>query len=128
LNINFSSTRTFSAVAAYLSQYLPYELSAGDILLTAGCNHAIEITMAVLATPGANVLLPRPGYPLYEARAALGGLEIRHYNLLPEKEWEVDIEGVETLADDNTVAIVMVNPNNPCGAVYSYEHLAKVST
>ncbi|CAN6272439.1 unnamed protein product, partial [Urochloa humidicola] len=99
----------------------------GDIVLTAGCNHGIEIMMAVLATPGANVLLPRPGYPLYEARAALGGLEFRHYNLLPEKGWEVDIEGVEALADDNTVAIVTVNPNNPCGSVYSYEHLAKIA-
>ena len=118
---------TLSAVAAYLSRYLPYELSTGDIVLTAGCNHAIEIMMAVLAMPGANVLLPRPGYPMYEARAALGGLEFRHYNLLPDKGWEVDIEGVEALADENTVAIVMVNPNNPCGSVYSDEHLTKVS-
>jgi len=118
---------TLSAVAAYLSRYLPYELSTGDIVLTAGCNHAIEIMMAVLAMPGANVLLPRPGYPMYEARAALGGLEFRHYNLLPDKGWEVDIEGVEALADENTVAIVMVNPNNPCGSVYSYEHLTKIA-
>ncbi|KAG0538220.1 hypothetical protein BDA96_03G216500 [Sorghum bicolor] len=120
-------TEACSAVAAYLSRYLPYELSTGDIVLTAGCNHAIEIMMAVLAMPGANVLLPRPGYPMYEARAALGGLEFRHYNLLPDKGWEVDIEGVEALADENTVAIVMVNPNNPCGSVYSYEHLTKIA-
>ncbi|CAL4969779.1 unnamed protein product [Urochloa decumbens] len=124
LSYNFSVQ---SAVAAYLSRYLPYELSTGDIVLTAGCNHGIEIMMAVLAAPGANVLLPRPGYPLYEARAALGGLEFRHYNLLPEKGWEVDIEGVEALADENTVAIVTVNPNNPCGSVYSYEHLTKIA-
>ncbi|KAK3156691.1 hypothetical protein QOZ80_2AG0110570 [Eleusine coracana subsp. coracana] len=116
-----------SAVAAYLSRDLPYELSPGDIVLTAGCNHAIEVMMAVLATPGANVLLPRPGYPLYEARAALGGLEFRHYDLLPDKGWDVDIEGVEALADDNTVAMVIVNPNNPCGCVYSKEHLAKIA-
>ncbi|KAF8693990.1 hypothetical protein HU200_038563 [Digitaria exilis] len=120
-------TEACSAVASYLSRYLPYELSTGDIVLTSGCNHAIEVMMAVLATPGANVLLPRPGYPLYEARAALSGLEFRHYDLLPEKGWEVDIEGVEALADDNTVAIVIVNPNNPCGSVYSYEHLTKIA-
>uniref|UniRef100_A0A0A9AKE9 Aminotransferase class I/classII large domain-containing protein n=1 Tax=Arundo donax TaxID=35708 RepID=A0A0A9AKE9_ARUDO len=83
--------------------------------------------MAVLATPGANVLLPRPGFPLYQARAALGGLEFRHYDLLPEKGWEVDIDGVEALAAENTVAMVIVNPNNPCGSVYSYEHLAKIA-
>ncbi|XBH66083.1 hypothetical protein VPH35_119548 [Triticum aestivum] len=61
------------------------ELAAGDVILTADCNHAIEIMMAVLASPGANVLLPRPGYPTYEARAALCGLEFRHFNLMPEK-------------------------------------------
>ncbi|KAL6630060.1 hypothetical protein ACP70R_029825 [Stipagrostis hirtigluma subsp. patula] len=116
-----------SAVASYLSRDLPYELSPGDVVLTAGCNHAVEIMMAVLATPGANVLLPRPGYPLYEARAALGALEFRHYDLLPEKEWEVDIQGVEALADENTVALVIVNPNNPCGCVYSSDHLAKIA-
>ncbi|WVZ90754.1 hypothetical protein U9M48_037025 [Paspalum notatum var. saurae] len=116
-----------SAVATYLSRYLPYELSADDIVLTAGCNHGIEIMMAVLATPGSNVLLPRPGYPLYEARAALSGLEFRHYDLLPEKGWEVDVRGVEALADDNTVAVVIVNPNNPSGAVYSFQHLAEIA-
>lgn len=115
-----------SAVAAYLSRELPYELSTGDVVLTAGCNHAIEIMMAVLASPGANVLLPRPGYPMYESRAALCGLEFRRFDLLPENEWEVDLDGVEALADENTVAMVIVNPNNPCGCVYSYDHLAKV--
>ncbi|VAI50204.1 unnamed protein product [Triticum turgidum subsp. durum] len=114
-----------SAVAAYLSRELPYELSTGDVVVTAGCNHAIEIMMAVLASPGANVLLPRPGYPMYESRAALCGLEFRRFDLLPEKEWEVDLDGVEALADENTVAMVIVNPNNPCGCVYSYDHLAK---
>ncbi|KAM3352151.1 hypothetical protein ACQJBY_023804 [Aegilops geniculata] len=116
-----------SAVAAYLSREFPYELAAGDVVLTAGCNHAIEIMMAVLASPGANVLLPRPGYPTYEARAALCGLEFRHFDLAPEKGWEVDLDGVEAVADERTVAMVIVNPNNPCGSVYSYDHLAKIA-
>jgi bifunctional pyridoxal-dependent enzyme with beta-cystathionase and maltose regulon repressor activities len=83
--------------------------------------------MTVLAAPGANVLLPRPGFPMYESRAALCGLEFRHFDLLPDKGWEVDLPGVEALADESTVAMVIVNPNNPCGCVYSYDHLAKVS-
>ncbi|KAK1620286.1 hypothetical protein QYE76_025803 [Lolium multiflorum] len=116
-----------SAVAAHLSRELPYDVTAGDVVITAGCNHAIEIMMAVLAAPGANVLLPRPGYPLYESRAALCGLEFRHFDLLPDKAWEVDLDGVEALADENTVAMVIVNPNNPCGCVYSYHHLAKIA-
>jgi tyrosine aminotransferase len=72
-------------------------------------------------------LLPRPGYLFYEARAAFNGMEARYFNLLPEKDWEVDIHGVQALADDNTVAMVIVNPGNPCGNVYTYEHLAKVA-
>jgi hypothetical protein len=65
---------------------------------------------------------------MYESRAALCGLEFRHFDLLPDKGWEVDLPGVEALADENTVAMVIVNPNNPCGCVYSYDHLAKVSS
>lgn len=106
---------------------LPYKLSAEDIFLTVGANHAIEVILSVLARPGANILIPRPGYPVYEARAAFSNVEVRHFNLLPEKGWEVDLDSVETLADDNTVAIVIVNPGNPCGNVFTHEHLKQVS-
>ncbi|PVH34375.1 hypothetical protein PAHAL_8G208000 [Panicum hallii] len=115
------------SIAKYLSRDLPYELSPDDIYLTSGCSQAIEIICSVLARPGANILLPRPGYLFYEARATFNGMEARYFNLLPEKDWEVDIHGVQALADDNTVAMVIVNPGNPCGNVYTYEHLAKVA-
>lgn len=83
--------------------------------------------LSALARPGANILLPRPGYPFYEARSAVSGLEVRHFDLLPDKGWEIDLEAVEALADENTVAIVIVNPGNPCGHVFTHQHLAKVS-
>ncbi|CAO2142018.1 unnamed protein product [Urochloa humidicola] len=54
-------------------------------------------------------------------------MEARYFDLLPEKDWEVDIDGVQALADENTVAMVIVNPGNPCGNVYTYDHLAKVA-
>ncbi|PIM97518.1 hypothetical protein CDL12_30011 [Handroanthus impetiginosus] len=114
------------AIAEYLSDDLPYKLSEEDIFLTAGANHAIEVALTVLACPGANILLPRPGYPLYEARAAFSNLEVRHFDLLPEKGWEVDLDAVEALADDNTIAIVVINPGNPCGNVFTYEHMQKI--
>ena len=115
-----------SAVAEHLSVDLPYKLSADDIFLTAGGTQAIEVIIPVLAQPGANILLPRPGYPNYEARAAFNKLEVRHFDLLPEKGWEIDINSLESIADKSTTAMVIINPNNPCGSVYSYEHLAKV--
>jgi tyrosine aminotransferase len=110
-----------------MSRDLPYALSPDDIYLTNGCAQAIEIIMSVLARPGANILLPRPGYLFYEARAVFDGLEARYFDLVPEKGWEVDLDGLAAIADENTVAMVIVNPGNPCGNVFRYEHLAKAS-
>lgn len=82
--------------------------------------------MSVLARPGANILFPKPGYPFYDARAACSNLEVRHFDLLPEKGWKVDLESVEALVDDHTIAIVIINPGNPCGNVFTSEHLQEV--
>lgn len=114
------------AVAEYLSRHLPYTLTPDDVFLTIGCTHAIEVALSVLTYPGANILLPCPGFPYYEAFSAYIGLEHRHFSLLPEKGWEVDLDAVEALADENTVAMVLINPGNPCGNVFTYKHLQKV--
>ncbi|XP_031394447.1 nicotianamine aminotransferase 1-like isoform X1 [Punica granatum] len=114
-------------VAEYLSKDLPYALSPDDVFLTVGCIQAIEVIISVLARPSANILLPRPGFFHYETCASSSNLEMRHFDLLPERGWEVDLMGVEKLADENTVAMVIVNPGNPCGNVYSYDHLKKVA-
>uniref|UniRef100_A0ACD6AL16 Uncharacterized protein n=1 Tax=Avena sativa TaxID=4498 RepID=A0ACD6AL16_AVESA len=116
-----------SAIAEYLSRDLPYQLSPDDIYLTSGCVQAVEIMISALAQPGANILLPKPGFPLYEARTMFSHLEDRHFDLIPERGWEVDLESVKALADDNTVAIVIINPGNPCGSVYSQDHLAQIA-
>ncbi|KAL0001989.1 hypothetical protein SO802_015770 [Lithocarpus litseifolius] len=115
------------AVAEYLSKDFPYQLSPDDVYLTAGCTQAIEIVVSVLARPNANILFPRPGYPQYEARASCSKLEARHFDLIPEKGWEVDLDSVEALADENTVAMVIINPSNPCGNVFTYQHLKEIA-
>ncbi|XXG61433.1 hypothetical protein AAC387_Pa05g0052 [Persea americana] len=115
------------AIAEHLSQDLPYKLSSNDVFITNGCTQAIETVMTVLAHPNANILLPRPGFPMYEARAVFCGIQVRHFDLLPHRNWEMDLDAVEGLVDDNTVAIVIINPGNPCGNVFSYHHLAKIA-
>ncbi|KAH1098553.1 hypothetical protein J1N35_015474 [Gossypium stocksii] len=115
------------AIADYLNRDLPCKLSPDDVYLTSGCTQAIEVAINVLSRPGANILLPRPGFPYYESYSAYNHLEVRHYDLLPEKGWEVDLDAVETIADENTVALVIINPGNPCGNVFSYEQLHKVA-
>ncbi|KAL6646771.1 hypothetical protein ACP70R_015465 [Stipagrostis hirtigluma subsp. patula] len=115
------------ALAEHLSRDLPYKLSTDDVFLTAGGTQAIEVVISVLAQPDANILLPRPGYPNYVARAALNNLQVRHFDLIPERGWEIDLDSLVSVADKNTTAMVIINPNNPCGSVYTYEHLAKVA-
>ncbi|XP_072080480.1 probable aminotransferase TAT2 isoform X3 [Arachis hypogaea] len=118
--------QTRQKIAEYLSRDLPYELSSHDVFITCGCTQAIDVSVAILARGGANILLPRPGFPIYELCAAFRQVEVRHYDLLLEKGWEVDLDSVKALADHNTVALVVINPGNPCGNVYSYNHLEKV--
>ncbi|RDX71020.1 putative aminotransferase TAT2, partial [Mucuna pruriens] len=115
------------AIANYHSSDLPYQLSPENIFVTLGGTQAIDIILPVLARPGANILLPRPGYPQYDSRATCCLLEVRYFDLLPERGWEVDLDSLESLADDNTVAMVLINPSNPCGNVFTYQHLKRVA-
>nr|UDM55694.1 putative aminotransferase TAT2 [Stevia rebaudiana] len=119
--------QTRKAIAEYLSINLPYKLLEDDVYITAGCTQAIEVAISILAKPNANILVPKPGFPIYELCAAFRNVEIRHFDLLPDKGWEVDLKAVDALTDQNTVAIVIINPGNPCGNVYSYQHLKKIA-
>ncbi|KAK9089145.1 hypothetical protein Scep_028227 [Stephania cephalantha] len=106
---------TRRAIAEYLSADLPDMLSLDDILVTTVGRQSIRVVLSALAGSGtANVLLPKPGYPFYEITAKYVNLEFRHFNLLPERGWEVDLDSLESLADENTIAMVVINHGNPC--------------
>nr|XP_025039548.1 tyrosine aminotransferase [Pelodiscus sinensis] len=101
-------------------------LEAQDVILTSGCSQAIELVLAVLANPGQNILVPRPGFSLYKTLALSLGIEVKFYNLLPERAWEIDLKHLESLVDEKTACLIVNNPSNPCGSVFSKSHLQKI--
>ncbi|KMZ70968.1 hypothetical protein ZOSMA_18G00630 [Zostera marina] len=115
------------AVADYLSWGVSQKFNEKDVFMTVGGTQAIQVILTVLANQGCNVLLPRPGFPPYEATCEINHIEPRYYDLLPNSNWEVDLDQVRNLTDSKTVGIVVINPNNPCGAVYSRSHLTKIA-
>ncbi|XP_071448916.1 tyrosine aminotransferase [Hetaerina americana] len=113
------------AVAKYCSTSTAV-VDAKDIILCSGCSHAIDLCISVLGNPGKNILVPRPGFSIYRTLAEGLGLKVKSYDLLPEQGWEADLEQMESQLDADTVAIIVNNPSNPCGSVFSKEHLLKI--
>jgi alanine-synthesizing transaminase len=91
--------------------------------VTSGASEAIELAMSALVNPGQNVLTPSPGYPLYTAVISKLSVENRPYFLDEGSDWQPDIEDIASKIDDNTKAVVLINPNNPTGSLYSNDVL-----
>lgn len=119
------SMGTVEARAAVAKRYSVQNsmLSEKDVLLCSGTSGALEIAIGVLANEGDNILLPRPGFPLFKTISEGFGVECRYYRVNPERNWEIELEDLMELADDRTAAIVINNPSNPCGSVFSESHI-----
>ncbi|KAL7026896.1 hypothetical protein ACKWTF_005219 [Chironomus riparius] len=100
-------------------------VTADDVFLTTGCSMAIETACRALANPGENILTPEISWN-YTTWMNGVGIEARGYSLLPEKEWEIDLDHLESLIDDKTRAIVVNSPGNPCGNVHSKKHILEI--
>lgn len=114
------------AIEAIKNYALRKNVKPVDIYITQGASEAIEFAIAALANSGDNILLPSPCYPLYQAIVSKFRIEARFYTLDEGKDWEIDIDSIEPLIDEKTKAIVIINPNNPTGAVFSKEILKQL--
>ncbi len=93
-------------------------MTADRVLLTAGTSEGIEIALNALANPGEEVLVPSPTYPLYTAVTAKIAARAVYYRTDPDNGWMPDLDQIRSLITPRTRALVVIDPNNPTGAVY----------
>jgi alanine-synthesizing transaminase len=96
-----------------------FPVSADRVLITAGTSEGIELTLSSVIDGGSEVLVPMPTYPLYTAVLAKLDARARYYRLDPSRGWMPDLDHLASLVTPQTRAIVIIDPNNPTGAVYS---------
>ncbi len=93
-----------------------HPVDAGRVFLTASTSEAYAFLFKLLADPGDEILVPRPGYPLFEFLSGLESVELRSYALAYDGEWHLDAAALLAALSPRTRAIVVVSPNNPTGA------------
>ncbi len=97
-----------------------------DVYIGNGVSELIGMALGGLLNTGDEVLIPAPDYPLWTATTVLGGGVPVHYRCDEAADWFPDLDDIRSKITDRTRAIVVINPNNPTGAVYSRELLSEI--
>ncbi len=106
-------------------KHLP-NVSMNGIYTGNGVSELINLCMQALLSEGDEVLIPAPDYPLWTACVNLAGGKAAHYICDEQADWYPDVKDIESKITDRTKAIVVINPNNPTGAVYPKELLLEI--
>ena len=101
-------------------------VTADEVFIGNGVSELIDLSLRALLNPGDEVLIPSPDYPLWTAGVTLNQGKAVHYDCLPENGFLPDPAALEKLMNRRTRAIVVINPNNPTGAVYPRELLESI--
>jgi alanine-synthesizing transaminase len=115
------------AIMQYYQQKNLKDVRVEDIYIGNGVSELIAMSMQALLDNGDEVLIPSPDYPLWTATVYLSGGKPVHYLCDEEKNWAPSIEDIKSKITKNTKAIVLINPNNPTGAVYSKQCLLEIA-
>jgi alanine-synthesizing transaminase len=114
------------AVMQYYQQKGIENISINDVYLGNGVSEMITMSMQALLDNGDEVLIPSPDYPLWTAAVNLASGNAVHYRCDEQAGWFPDIDDIKSKISARTKAIVLINPNNPTGAVYSKELLHQI--
>lgn len=126
----YSDSRGLYSARTAIVQYYQTKgiltLEPNDIYLGNGVSELIPMTLQALLDPGDEILIPTPDYPLWTASTALAGGTPVHYLCEEENGWQPSVEDIRAKITSHTKGIVVINPNNPTGAVYSKEVLQQI--
>jgi alanine-synthesizing transaminase len=111
------------AVMQYAQQREITGVEVNDVYLGNGVSELIVMVMQALANDGDEILIPAPDYPLWTAATTLAGGTAVHYRCDEQSDWYPDLADIRSRITDRTRAILVINPNNPTGAVYPREIL-----
>jgi alanine-synthesizing transaminase len=111
------------AVVMHYEERGLHGLTVEDVYIGNGVSELIQMAMQALLDDGDEVLVPAPDYPLWTASISLSGGTAVHYRCDEQSDWYPDLADIESKITDRTRGIVIINPNNPTGAVYPVELL-----
>lgn len=114
------------AVVQYYQSKGIHGATVNDVYIGNGVSELITASMQALLNDGDEVLVPMPDYPLWTAAVTLSGGKAVHYLCDEEADWFPSIEDIKAKVTSRTKGIVIINPNNPTGAVYSKELLEQI--
>ncbi|HZV62651.1 MAG TPA: pyridoxal phosphate-dependent aminotransferase [Methylophilaceae bacterium] len=114
------------AIMHYTQQKKIPGVDIDDIIIGNGVSELIVMAMQALLNNGDEILLPMPDYPLWTAAVTLAGGQPRHYVCDESSDWLPDLADMEAKITPNTRGLVIINPNNPTGALYPAEFLVKI--
>ena len=127
----YSDSRGIFAARKAIMQYAQLKhipnVTMKDIYTGNGASELIQLSLHALLNTGDEILIPSPDYPLWTACANLAGGKAVHYICDEQSEWYPDLEDIESKITDRTKALVIINPNNPTGALYPRELLEQLA-
>ncbi len=102
------------------------EITADDVIVTSGISEGIQMMLAALIDEGDEILLPGPSYPPYISYTKFFGGKPITYEIVEEEEWRPNIDDLRKKISKKTRAIAIINPNNPCGALYEEKAIKEI--
>lgn len=115
------------AILAYHKAQGLQNITLDDIFICNGVSEAVSMLTTALVGSGDEVLVPSPCYSLWSNNTYLGGGKPVHYRCDPKQDWNPDLEDIRSKITPRTKAILVINPNNPTGAVYGKETLLEIA-